>query len=183
MTKPQLPPGVIPIGATHFHHNPVIEKPTSNPWRKKCGDGWLAFYDGEWRGCNGSKANLFVAIEDVLGKAGGGEWDGEGVPPVGTICEWMHHQAPPAGNSEWRLGDIRYVSDCTVVIGGDNCEHVHHPRNCSFRPIRTAEQIAAEERTKALEGACEIAGCSVGSTYGKIVELIIDAGYRKQVQE
>ncbi len=78
-------------------------------------------------------------------------WTGEGLPPVGTVCEFMKHNSPPAPEGQWTNGDIRYLSDYTVIIGGDRCEHVHHPRNCSFRPVRTPEQIAAEEREKAID--------------------------------
>ncbi|WAH56580.1 hypothetical protein LZ023_26740 [Pseudomonas silvicola] len=106
-------------------------------------------------------------------------WTGEGLPPVGTVCDWQHHQAPPAGNSEWHVGDIRYISDCTVIIGGEGCEHVHHPRNCSFRPLRTAEQIAAEERDRGVE---EIRQLLISGAKGSIESVIYDAGYRKQVQ-
>ena len=78
-------------------------------------------------------------------------WTGAGLPPVGTVCEFMKHNSPPAPEGQWTVGTIRYVSDYTVIIGGDKCENVHHPRNCSFRPIRTPEQIAAEEREKVVE--------------------------------
>uniref|UniRef100_A0AAU6W2U8 Uncharacterized protein n=3 Tax=unclassified bacterial viruses TaxID=12333 RepID=A0AAU6W2U8_9VIRU len=106
------------------------------------------------------------------------EWNGEGLPPVGTVCEFMYHQAPPASSSEWMVGDIRYISDCTVLIGGEGCEHVHHPRNCSFRPIRTAEQLAADERDEAIHDLMGTTCITMGEA-----AKIYDAGYRKQVQK
>lgn len=79
------------------------------------------------------------------------EWNGSGLPPVGTVCEFMKHNSPPAPEGKWLIGEILYLSRFTVIISGDMCEHVHHPRNCSFRPIRTPAQLAAEEREKAIE--------------------------------
>jgi hypothetical protein len=108
-------------------------------------------------------------------------WTGEGLPPVGTVCEFMKHNSPPAPEGQWTVGDIRYVSDCTVIIGGENCEHVHHPRNCSFRPVRTAEQIEREERDKACRQICVDAGGAVTESEMKIAGRLYDAGYRKQV--
>lgn len=64
-------------------------------------------------------------------------------------------------------------------------EHVHHPRTLEFRPIRTPEQIAAEERRKAgLDIALICTGHSDRSkdNWATLGEIIYDAGYRKQVQ-
>ena len=49
-----------------------------------------------------------------------------------------------------------------------------------FRPIRTAEQIAAEERAKEINRLSEITGLTVGA-YKTVFEAIIDSHYRKQV--
>lgn len=112
-------------------------------------------------------------------------WTCEGLPPVGMVCEWMHHQAPSVGDSEWHVGDIRYISDCTVIIGGEGCEHVHHPRNLSFRPVRTAEQIAAEERETAIDRMIDDTNILTGIMSDRRIMAgqLYDAGYRKQEQK
>lgn len=97
-------------------------------------------------------------------------WNGVGLPLAGTVCEFKKHNPPSMDDSGWLSGDIRYISDCTVVIGGDGCEHVHHPRNCSFRPIRTPEQISAEEALREIEMLYREGGPAA----------VFDAGYRKQ---
>lgn len=110
--------------------------------------------------------------------AGPAAWTGEGLPPVGTVCEFMKHNSPPAPKGQWTVGDIRYVSDCYVIIGGEGCEHAHHPRNCSFRPVRTPEQIAEEERI-----ASAYAMCAVARSLSNVDAVALyDAGYRKQVK-
>lgn len=109
------------------------------------------------------------------------KWNGEGLPPVGTVCEFLKHNSPPAPEGQWTVGDIRYVSDCTVIIGGDRCEHVHHPRNCSFRPLRTPEQIAAEERQKDLDSLTHDLYRDIGME-PRDAEILFNKGYRKQVQ-
>lgn len=107
-------------------------------------------------------------------------WTGEGLPPVGTVCEFMKHNAEPVPDGQWTVGDIRYVSDCYVIIGGNRCEHAHHPRNCSFRKIRTPEQIAAEERDKELQEFTHQIYCDI-QMEPRDAELLFNRGYRKQV--
>jgi hypothetical protein len=125
-----------------------------------------------------TRAEWQVAV-DAVNEPKVTEWNGEELPPVGTVCEFMKHSSPPSPEGQWAVGDIRYVSDCTVIIGGDKCEHVHHPRNCSFRPIRTPEQIAAEERLKAID---EMAAVYKSNYEGHVkdgCQALYDAGYRK----
>ena len=67
--------------------------------------------------------------------------------------------------------------------GGEQIELAEAPcvTRMAFRPIRTPEQIAAEEQEKALREACEIVGCAPGSMYGiEVVKKLIDADYRKR---
>ncbi len=111
-------------------------------------------------------------------------WGGAGLPPVGTVCEFMKHNSPPAPEGKWTTGTIRYLSDYTVIIGGDRCEHVHHPRNVSFRTIRTPEQIEAEARRNAIDDlADELGGHpdAVSKRDREMAAYLYDQGYRKQV--
>lgn len=57
-----------------------------------------------------------------------------------------------------------------------------HPE---FRPIRTPEQIAAEERDKAVQAAMDDTYTLGISDQSKriLIERLYDAGYRKQVTE
>lgn len=136
-----------PEGATHYY------KDSPQPWRDLSGYNWKYFSAGEWH--SGPSACTSAELMRGLGKVLFARplpqtWTGEGLPPVGTVCEFMKHNSPPAPKGQWTVGEIRYVSDCTVIIGGDKCEHVHHPLNCSFRPVRTPEHIAEEARQAAI---------------------------------
>lgn len=101
-------------------------------------------------------------------------WSGEGFPPVGVVCE-----ANFVG--EWTSFEMRYYGEAYVVF--KTAFEVQRTRNdfdtcgVKFRPVRTAEQIAADEREAAIE---QIEGIIAGFSYRHCAELIHDAGYRKQ---
>lgn len=109
------------------------------------------------------------------------EWDGAGLPPAGSTCQ-IRHSGWAAGS--WETVDIKYISSEYLIIGhGDfkREQHFHMP-DIQFRPILTAEQVAAEEREKAIREICIDAG-SPELTPGqmKVAEKLYLAGYRKQV--
>lgn len=111
-------------------------------------------------------------------------WNGEGLPPVGAVCEFL---VLHDGDSSWVEGQILYCSPYTVVISSEVGEHVHHPRNLKFRPIRNPEQIAAEERKEAIDKLVQFFMNYYGNPKGAEQYLLIcrslhDAGYRKQEQ-
>lgn len=110
------------------------------------------------------------------------EWNGEGLPPVGTVCEafWPTDTKP-----DWLKFEVLFVGDVHCIARANGRE-LHYPKShfdlegVKFRQIRTPEQIAAEEREKAL---VEMAGLrSVGHmpTFEEACAIIYDAGYRKQ---
>lgn len=106
-------------------------------------------------------------------------WNGEGLPPVGTVCEWRDDDF-----GDWRKVEVKYMSKHTALLAfdvADDCEGAFSPTNCQFRPIRTPEQTAAEAR--ALE-ILEIERIAVtGENYGQhYAAAIYDAGYRKVEQ-
>jgi hypothetical protein len=120
-------------------------------------------------------------------------WSGEGPPPVGTVCEF-HGAGAACPDDPWhpdlKDGDhvtiIAYFNDSvgqvaafTFKARNENIAaiQVEQARPGAFRPIRTPEQIAAEERAKAIKEMLSIVG---GSEHRVCVELY-DAGYRKQV--
>lgn len=106
-------------------------------------------------------------------------WPGEGLPPAGTVCEFFAqekwHETTVIGvdsrgfcvfESPWAGGDTPYSGCCVSGY---------------FRPIRTPEQIAAEEREKAIKemvAALEVSE-NLSATAEHIVCCILyDAGYR-----
>ncbi|WP_024695379.1 hypothetical protein [Pseudomonas syringae] len=118
------------------------------------------------------------------------EWTGEGLPSVGTVCEVL-----------WNEGRMEYLR--TKVFGvNEHGQPIHRfdegPKKYEyqadvlvttlgtkvFRPIRTAEQIAADEREQACRQICLDAG-SPEQTRGQMETAyrLYDAGYRKQVAQ
>lgn len=111
-------------------------------------------------------------------------WNGEGLPPVGTVCEVQHPDRPDT----W--------CKCTILVWGSECAVFSADANYpfaydgngypeSFRPIRTPEQIAAEDRAQAID---EMLKALTLGTQGNMAgdreaaEILYDAGYRKQVK-
>ena len=73
-------------------------------------------------------------------------WDGEGLPPVGTVCD-MH------------IDDFGWITG-TVVVHIDldeptavahNGREVFHGNASAFRPIKTDEQLEEEEKKKVID--------------------------------
>lgn len=110
-------------------------------------------------------------------------WSGEGLPPVGTACEWLD-----PGSHRWLPVEIVFLSSWVIVVRDTN----PHPdgsvdlafdlinEHPQFRAVRTPEQTAAEEREKAAKQICLDAG-SPEQTAGQmaIAYRLYDAGYRK----
>jgi hypothetical protein len=106
------------------------------------------------------------------------EWNGEGLPPVGTFCcfQHVHH------GGAWYEGEILYISDeYTIIKGHPVGEQHYYTRNLEFRPIRTPEQIAADERESAINGM--LTHDALGGSRRGLAAALYDAGYRKQEQK
>lgn len=81
-------------------------------------------------------------------------WNGEGWPPVGCVCEISVDGGTPgkglitytAGNLVcWKWRGQKDKDEC--------CAYTHRLR---FYPVRTAEQLAAEAREKAIQAIAEV---------------------------
>lgn len=81
------------------------------------------------------------------------QWNSTGLPPVGAVCEVS---LPYCNPEEWREITLRYVSTEYVVATIDGSEYAYSRAEFdnlydTFRPIRTPEQITAEERDAGIE--------------------------------
>jgi hypothetical protein len=122
-------------------------------------------------------------------------WDGEGLPPVGTVCELW----PKPSVDKTAVDHDRYKSqigrkvkivahhdiggDCiAAVFAGENdfVFEYHSMIEGNFRPIRTAEQIERDKGTSAW--ITQIEKEYGWDTAAECERILIDAGYRKQVQ-
>lgn len=170
-----------PEGATHF--SPAF-KDFIDLWAKKEGDQWMYRANGEkiWHhGPGPSQGERYISRPI--------EWNGEGLPPVGTVCEFND-----GCGGGYKKVEIMYVSAQTILVKFDgspneDVEGAYSPHeSLYFRPIRTAEQIAAEARMACAKEFHDLVypECK----WHKLEEegreawaLIYDAGYRKQVQK
>lgn len=106
------------------------------------------------------------------------QWNGEGLPPVGTVCEAWHL------GCEQGVVEIRYSGECMVLWSvSRKHEQCSASENYTFKVLRTPEQIAAEEREKAItELAAELAGhwsAEAVATQRDMAAYLYDAGYRR----
>jgi hypothetical protein len=101
-------------------------------------------------------------------------WNGTGLPPVGTVCE-MHHECWQPAN--WPEVAIKYASDEYFITQDSAGEQHWHARGVQFRPIRTPEQIAADEREAAIDEIMDDLSLSPECRY--IAKRVLSTGYRK----
>ena len=109
------------------------------------------------------------------------EWDGSGLPPVGTVCEYRLDE-----DSAWFKCKIMYVlseSDHCFIAW---CDHLGSDQFLTFlsnsydlqlRKIKTPEQIAAEDRLQAIDEMIELVAGD--SSFNEVMSILYDAGYRK----
>lgn len=110
-------------------------------------------------------------------------WTGEGLPPVGTVCERN------VSRNAWCQSEIFAHSPNGVYAAyADSCG-MNWSAAVSFRPIRTPEQIAADKRLHEIRNALTTIKAGQqqfpndlvrGNITLSVVESMIDAGYRKQ---
>lgn len=176
-----------PEGATHFDPNPndpvwVRPNHSGRGWDfwGKCGGNWI--YWGSVAG-----AEKFVPRPIA--------WSGEGLPPVGAVCEFAGGTPCPYDPFDKDLKEGMQVTIIAHFKSGDFtlAAFTFDPQNPDrgmvqveqgnfgcFRPIRTAEQIAAEERAQAIEEMWSVYWKPEPQTAKEALGLLWDAGYRKQ---
>ncbi len=150
-----------PEGTTHYHIAEDI-----NPWRKIEGTVAYEHYRGKWLRVNsfneGCMPGYYVPIPRET-------WDGQGLPPVGVRVSVFDDGDLVYGHGE--SGEvIAHVEDCAVI-------RMSYGLGCfTTKNLRTPEQIAAEEREKAVgDMAMSIQG--VPYQYPTLYALY-DAGWR-----
>lgn len=156
-------------------------------WYKKDENGevWCSLAtdsgSGAWTHMGGRRDYPFGALHlpcwvPEQGLAGPAAWTGEGLPPVGAVCEAYDYN-----DGKWVVGKMLMHgnSDHAFATGTPECWGTLFWA-CEFRPIRTPEQIAAEEREKAVSEMAAIAQVATGLIVNRAdFEALYDAGYRK----
>ena len=110
-------------------------------------------------------------------------WDGTGLPPVGTVCEVDYEGWAPCeiiAHFQQRCG---MVAAFTIDQTGNGAKTLDAFGAEHFRPLRTHEQLAVDEREKAVDEMCKLL-LETYSDWGegvrrKVCSYLYDAGYRK----
>jgi hypothetical protein len=153
--------------------------------------GWMKLDDGIWYWWPVNDATCGMKWRESLNKhvtrpdefiARPAVWTGEGLPPVGVLIEMKHKNA----TAEWARPDFH--EEQLAWVGRDHFVTIDEKfgtlSDYLFRPIRTPDQIAAEERENAIQDMLQISLDSVkaGNPSGySSLAAVYDAGYRKQV--
>lgn len=111
-------------------------------------------------------------------------WDGQGLPPVGTEVEANFPVTDTTGTHyHWR----RVIVAVAGIPGAERECLVYDAENTKpawvdeLRPIRTPEQIAAEERSKECDRIFAIlSSVEREGNRSDMAEALYDAGYRRQ---
>ena len=115
------------------------------------------------------------------------EWNGAGLPPAGLDVEVKRGDCTWIDGDEWQIGKTATVmasfansighAIASIQFPGGHCECIL--ARC-LSPIRTAEQVAAEEREKEITDMMEVTSDGI-SCIGKDDALALyKAVYRKQ---
>ncbi|HGN4792864.1 TPA: hypothetical protein ACKTE9_006628, partial [Pseudomonas aeruginosa] len=129
-----------PEGATHW-------EPTGpefhEGWMKEEGEKWFWWSEvtKEWVETFSVPVKRKATFEARPQEA----WDGQGLPPTGLLVEWKSGL-----DHEWRRVTVLAYANGDAWLQPEDGDSfiVGNPEN--FRRIRTPEQIAAEEREKAV---------------------------------
>lgn len=121
-------------------------------------------------------------------------WTGAGLPPVGTVCEIHGTVGQELRDEEFSWRQVEIIAHTNfgggdVAVGRDlECATLGWGIASKFRPIRTPEQIAAEERLHKIRNACTAISGALDELRGitkveraalSVIEAMIDAGYVK----
>lgn len=104
-------------------------------------------------------------------------WSGEGLPPVGTVCEYQRNDV--SYRQEWVKVTTKYFGKEMVVLehSASGEEYVEQAASCVFRPTSTPEQIAAEELKAAIDEMSEVT--QGAHDWLQAFQKLHLAGYRK----
>jgi hypothetical protein len=138
-------------------------------WYRRSGQVFEGAHGGQWRAVR--EGQFFTVHEN----SDSSPWTGEDLPPVGLPVEWQDGL-----DAAWQLVTVLAYHDdhAWMCLPGRAPFTVGNPAN--FRPIRTPEQIAAEERDNAVtEMQKAIAVAPVVKPHDSFLYALYDAGYRK----
>ncbi|MDP5677803.1 hypothetical protein P3815_24990 [Pseudomonas aeruginosa] len=174
-----------PEGATHWEPaGPEFDE----GWMKKEGDYWFYWVEGTNKWFHGPSCSVSAERAARFEARPQDAWDGQCLPPVGTVCIVEPH------NTLWGFSStsgherkiLAYHTDYVWLGNGDTPLETTRIDKVDFRPIHTPEQIAAEEREKAVQEMLALDEYPHGQDRGGMMSradfcrVLYDAGYRRQ---
>lgn len=169
-----------PEGATHY----AGDDGARNKWLKVKPSGSVFHHDGHsWIKYPEGSPFRESHLRGSIARPEIAEWNGEGLPPAGTVCEAWHM------GSEQGVVEVRYSGECMVLWSvSRKHEQCSASQNYTFKVLRTPEQMAEEERLHNVRNACTDISRTLDDLRGRtkveraalaVIEAMIDAGYRK----
>lgn len=143
------------------------------------------FFEGFWRHVDWNMGDLRPVTEHPFYVDPATTWSGEGLPPAGTVCGFCRFPETP--ECEWtKVIIVAHWSEglanpVAIFMSTSYAPQADQAVATCFRPIRTAEQIAADERSKEIGDMREIVTHESLKGFGLTLHLqaLYDAGYRK----
>lgn len=182
-----------PEGATHY--TPGREGEGTNPvyWRVVEGavvNAWAVFKSGDLKEISINRL-LDLDRSDLVERPSPA-WSGEGLPPVGVRCEAAIPHTSGLDNARsfiWIEGSVvayHKIKGKTYAWFAED-DGFYPPNVLEFRPMRTPEQIAADEREADISELTKFFMNYYGDPKGAEKYFLVsrsphDAGYRKQDQ-
>ncbi|MDU0699518.1 hypothetical protein Q8W87_05415 [Pseudomonas aeruginosa] len=163
-----------PEGATHWEPKSYY---FTEGWMRKVGNEWSFWSEVSESWVRGTlTCNVSAEREATFEAKPQDPWNGQGLPPVGTNCEYR-------SNDGWlRCEVVAHRNNAAVVLNPHYEADFVPPQD--LRPIRTPEQIAADSREKAIDAMLALdppheSGFAMTSRR-QFCEILFDAGYRRQ---
>ncbi|MGI0618462.1 hypothetical protein ACRCOS_01055 [Pseudomonas aeruginosa] len=165
-----------PEGATHWEPKSYY---FTEGWMRKVGNEWSFWSEAIESWVRGTLTCNVSAEREATFEARPQEpWNGQGLPPVGTVCIVEPH------NTMWGFSSTSGYERKILAYYGEYVwlGHAETPLETTridkvdFRSIRSPEQIAAEEREKAIEEMC----FAEETLTVKQAKALFEAGYRRQ---
>ena len=158
--------------------------------------GWMRVNEGQWywwpvdgAQCERKWHVCLTPKQPKSGKYLARPWNGEGLPPVEAVCEYTLNSG-----ISWFTCVICYIymdkraliAKCFTSERSPEFIEQEIPLDdllrVQFRPIRTADQIEAEQRECAITDMCVLLGKdSTRAGVRAMAGVLYEAGYRKQV--
>lgn len=168
---------------------PTKIQPGATHWNPNAGPDWYAKDFGRWMYFDAEEGNWgrgvwrlserlsdravvsdLIPVEEL--RAQPPEWNGEGLPPVGTRCrlrigEWVHAQAR-----------ITYMGSGVFCYEVSGTEYTGAVQDANFTRIKSEREKAIEVMSKVVAEACDVDDLDPLESR-KQLGALYDAGYRK----